>query len=113
MIILPLPPSINRIYKIRYGGRGIYKDKKAKDWEEEAGWELKRQWKKPPYKSQVYLGIVYFMKVDSDIGNRDKILEDRLQGFLYINDKQIWHKNVKKEIDKKNPRVEIEVHPLF
>ena len=66
MITLPLPPSVNRIYKIRSSGRGIYKDAKARDWEEEAGWELKRQWGKPPYKSQVYLGIVYFMKVDSE-----------------------------------------------
>lgn len=108
---LTLPPPLNQTY--RYGNGNYYKTKEAKEWEEQAGWEIKKAWKRNPYKKDVYVGIVMAVKRDRDIDSCLKIVLDILQKQRVIeNDKQILHLNVLKTFVESNPGLSIEVEEL-
>lgn len=111
LLVLPLPPSLNQTYKI---GKGrFYKNKEAKEWEREAGWEIKKQWKKKPLRGRIYLCVWWFFSRERDIGSGMKILEDLLQTQqVYLNDNQIYHEHIYKDFDIVSPRVEVEVVEL-
>lgn len=47
-----------------------------------------------------------------DLSNRIKVLEDAMEGTVFLNDSQIVELHAFKFDDKKNPRVEIEVRPV-
>jgi crossover junction endodeoxyribonuclease RusA len=112
---LPLPPPLNAVYKTGQGR--FYKSKKAKDWEQEAYFVIKSQTRR--YKSlqeltsPLYVGITLFLKRDRDIDSSMKLLFDLLEDAGIIeNDNLIEHLNIKKFMDKKNPRMEIEIETL-
>lgn len=43
---LSMPPGINKTYGVtRKGKIPFYKKPEVREWEHEAGWEVKRQWK--------------------------------------------------------------------
>lgn len=109
--ILPLPLSINATYKT--GSGNFYKSKEAKDWEEEAGWVIKKSYRGNPVGSPVYVGIEFFFKTKRDIDGGIKIVLDLLQrqGIL-VNDSLIEHLNIKKYLDKDNPRCEVCIEKL-
>ena len=109
--ILPLPPTINHYLAPRRGG-GYYKTAEAKAWENEVGWLMKKCEKFGKCKVEVF--IEYYFKDDrSDVSNRTKILHDLLQAIGIVdNDKQIYANHEFKAIDRKNPRVEIEIYKL-
>ena len=110
MFELPLPETTNQTY--RSGKRGWYKSEKQTSWEQKAGWMLKKQMRE----SRVYgdtslcMGITFFVKKDRDIDGGIKAILDLFErmGF-YDNDSQVVHLNVKKFVDKKNPRCEVEI----
>ena len=113
MFTLPLPVPVNEAYKV---GRGhLYKSKEAKEWEEEAGYKLLAQNKgKTMLEGSVYVGLSFFFP-DSmkDIDGGIKPVLDLLQRLrVYKNDRQVDHLNVQKFLDKKNPRLEVEVEKL-
>ena len=109
---IPLPIPLNQTYK--HGKSHVYKNRKVKDWEEEAGWEIKRQIRKQKKVSgNLYVCLAMYLKWDRDIDSSIKTVLDLLQGLkIYDNDSQITFLNVRKEFDKKNPRMEIEVNCL-
>ena len=108
MITLPMPPSINNTYK--RGKNSFYKSAEAKAWETQAGWELKKQWRRKPLEGHIHLRVAWFFKRERDISSGLKILEDLLQKqSVYLNDSQIYQEYTEKFFDKENPRVEIEV----
>lgn len=39
-IILPEPPSVNALWRVRKGGAGIYSTKEYKEWLKVAGWDI-------------------------------------------------------------------------
>lgn len=111
MITLPLPPSINRTYK--KSATAFYKSKEAIDWEEIAGWELKRQWKEKTITGKVSLTVRWYFKRERDISSGIKILEDLLQKQrVLVNDSQVYEEHSYKNFDKQNSRVEIEVFEI-
>lgn len=109
--VLPLPPPINQTYGGNNEG-GLYKKKLATDWEEEAGWIAKMQWKSPkiPF-VHCQIGIHFFYRNDRDIDAGIKILLDLFQSIgLYLNDKAVrrfTHVDISE--DKIDPRVEVEI----
>jgi len=110
-IILPIPPTTNHMYERTQTGK-TYKTRALHDWEEEAGWEIKRQWKHSTICEPLYCGITVFYDRNRDIDNL-KPIPDILEACGIIkNDMLIEHMNIKKFQDKKNPRVEIEVEEL-
>jgi Holliday junction resolvase RusA-like endonuclease len=41
----------------------------------------------------------------------ESLVFDCMQGRIFVNDRQVFHKDVTKFIDRNNPRVEVEVRP--
>jgi len=115
-ITLPLPPGINRTYGINRDAEfPLYKRKKAKDWEEEAGWSIKEQF--PGFDTitgPVKMGITWYYEFDRDIDAGQKLLFDLLETQrIYANDRQIREiMYIKIFKDKKNPRVEVELYEM-
>ena len=110
-LTLSLPPPLNQAYSTVRGY--IYKTRIARDWEEKAGWELKKQWKEDRFDCDCYCGISLFLKRDRDIDSSLKLLLDLLQRQKVIkNDILISHLNIKKFMDKENPRCEVEVQKI-
>lgn len=107
---LPLPPSINATYKT---GKGrFYKSNEARNWEELAGWHLKK-YPKIRFEVPIYVGLEFFFKRERDIDSGIKITLDLLQKYGIIkNDLLVKHLNVKTYKDKKNPHMEIQVEIL-
>ncbi len=106
-LTLPMPPSINAMYK-RGRGHSFYKTEEAKDWTTECLWLLKKNRKK--CKGNVDVSLTFYFKRESDIDNRIKPLLDLFQeAGILENDKQVYSLLVNKKNDKKNPRVDVEI----
>ena len=108
---LPLPETTNSAYK---SGKGHwYKSAKAQNWEEEAGWIIKRSWHRKPIINLVTLELVFYLKRDRDIDGSIKPVLDLLQRLkVYENDRQVVELHVIKATDKDWPRVEISLTNL-
>jgi Holliday junction resolvase RusA-like endonuclease len=106
MIKLPLPPSLNAMYRTKKNFYGIYKTDEAESWEDEVRWKLSRRKK---LSGKIKMGIDMFLKRDRDIDSCLKAILDAFEGILYDNDRQVFDLHVSKYFDKANPRVEISV----
>jgi len=104
---LPLPPTLNQTYKI--SGSRMYKSSKVRAWENEAGWELKKQWKKKPNKNEFEVDVDMYLKRDRDTDSTLKVLLDLLEGVVYDNDRQVTRHQAFKYKDIKEPRLEISI----
>jgi len=84
-----------------------FKTKKAKEYQE----LCKKIYKGKIQKSKLKMSIFLFFgdKRRRDVDNYSKVILDSLQGIAYDDDSQIYELFVKKEIDKNNPRVEVEL----
>lgn len=90
-----------------------YKTPEAKKWQETLGWEAKRQGRSLQWLTDpIYVGITMFVSRDRDIDSSIKLTLDALNGVLYRDDTQVVHLNVKKEYDKENPHMEIEIESM-
>ena len=107
---LSLCPTVNAQYSRSH--YGIYKTQKARDWEKEAQIAILSTKGRKTLSHAVYVGIEYFLKTRRDIDG-GKLILDALQANRVIeNDDQVTHLNIKKYIDKKNPRIEVTVEPI-
>ena len=84
---LPLPPSLNRLYRSTQKQKGVYLSAEGKAWHEEAALQINVQCVpaiKPPYRVEYAAG-----RPDNrrrDVANLEKILSDRLQKSEVITD---------------------------
>lgn len=121
--ILPLPPGINKTYKKGRGKYGIvdnfYKTKEAKEWEEIAGWEIKKVWKnKKPIKGNCCVFINLYLERNRDLDSCTKIVFDLLQrqhvitnDSLIISSRQEKYKIIPDEIAT-NPHLEVMIEEV-
>lgn len=104
---LPLSPTTNHMYG--HSGHRIYKTKESIEWEREAQAIILSTKGRKKLTGNVYVGVEFFLKRERDLDN-NKLLYDALQDNGIIDDdRQITHLNIKKYMDKKNPRIELEV----
>ena len=99
---LPVPPSANRWWRT-VNGRMI-KSKEARAYLSRVRIRLPGFYEN----GDVCVQIVWYR--DSRRGDLDKripIVLDTLQGIAYVNDKQVWQLEARREEDKANPRVEV------
>jgi len=77
---------------------------KAKEWVNQTGWQV------PPKEMLVIMDIWYFFKdnTHADAGNYHKALGDFHQGIIIENDKSLLWRDRFIEIDKENPRIELD-----
>jgi Holliday junction resolvase RusA-like endonuclease len=91
---LPLPPALNKCYRpsvTKTGKPFTYKTKIAKQWQSDAALLIKSQIKgNKPFKGDVRVAIMLYLKRDRDIDSSFKLLLDTLEYTNVIeNDKQI------------------------
>ncbi|KKM24535.1 hypothetical protein LCGC14_1604140 [marine sediment metagenome] len=116
-LTLPVPPTSNHYWKPRaiyerftdkYIGT-IYKTAEAKKYcnavqliAQHAGLECH-----PKGVDVVFHLVWYRGNMRGDLANREKCVEDAMQGVLYENDRQIKAKHTEWILDRANPRVEV------
>lgn len=86
-IVLPFPPSVNRLWRATKGG-GVYRSKEYKDWQTHAEWavagQVKGQFIKGEY--EITITAVKPDKRRRDLGNLEKAVSDLLQKTGVIED---------------------------
>ena len=109
-LILPLPPSANRMW--RKGKGRTYRSDEYDMFCTRVGWTCKEK------NIDMISGGVqatirfYFARVNGDLDNRIKPLLDALRGFAYSDDQQVMAFCCERHMDRKQPRVEIELHEI-
>jgi Holliday junction resolvase RusA-like endonuclease len=104
---LPLCPTTNHMYG--HSGHRTYKTKETVEWEREAQAIILSTKGRKKLIGHVYVGVELFLKYDRDVENNKPINDALEDNGIIDNDRQVTHLNVKKYMDKKNPRIEIEV----
>lgn len=109
IIIRTAPVSVNVLYR---GRRFLTKEGKAI--KESVAWEIKSQWKnKKVMESDVKIYIdFYFKNKRMDIDNAIKSLLDCMTGIVWKDDSQIVELLARKYIDKKKPKIIINVYEI-
>ncbi len=116
-LVLPVPPTSNHYWKAtaiyrmgKYQGT-IYKTKEAKNYCETVRLlgVRARGWLKPfPKKVLVVFHMTWYRQnMRGDLMNREKCVEDALQGVWYHNDSQVKEKHTTWKVDRDHPRVEV------
>ena len=108
-LILRLPPPLNSLYRRAPGGHGMYKTAEAKEWAEECQWEFKKAKGVCIVRGGVDIHMRLFVSRDRDIDSCFKLVLDSLEEFAYLNDSQVTRLIAYKEVDKSNPRIEIDI----
>lgn len=112
-LTLPYPPSSNRYWR-NVQGRMV-KSSEARDYETLVMASVIEQLGYMPEATSLPISFTYKLyrpQKSGDLSNRIKILEDNLQGLLYLNDKQIIELHGFRYDDKHNPRVEVLIESL-
>lgn len=105
-IILPIPPLLNRLYKI--GGKRIYKDYRAGVYKSQV-WLACHENKIKPTDAELELEIKWYrQRLTGDIDGILKCLLDSLEDCIYVKDSQVMKITIEKLHDKKNPRIELD-----
>lgn len=110
MIILKgKPQSTNHLYG--HQGKRVYMKTEGREIKLDYQWQAKTQWKKPVILDEIELDIRLFFpdKRRRDWDNFNKITCDSLTGIVWRDDGQIRKVTIEKCLDKKNPRIEIEI----
>jgi crossover junction endodeoxyribonuclease RusA len=105
---LPYPPSANRYWRYVNNHPTVSKD--AKEYKSAAGWAAVAAVGRTLLECPVILRVdVYRPRKSGDLGNRIKIVEDALNGVVWVDDSQIIELHARRFDDKANPRVEVTV----
>ena len=116
LILKGKPISTNSIYRYTCRGKfpAMYMTKDGKELKESYQWQLKNQFKNKPFKNDVGLQVDLFFNNNrkNDIDNFQKILQDSMNGIIFDDDSQIQELTIRKNIDKKFSRIEVEIYEL-
>lgn len=106
-ITLPVPPLLNRFYRI--SGKRLFKQAASKTFFAEC-WMIARKAKLKPVAYDVEVELLWYrQRKCGDIDAILKSLFDSLQNILWVNDSQIMRCTITKLHDKLNPRIELKM----
>jgi Holliday junction resolvase RusA-like endonuclease len=128
-LILPLPTSLNSLYKNEYKYNKITKKNeptgakvlsveglnKKKQIQKETMKQLKGQEWEYEISKETFLYMdtyIFFNRIGRDDDNIYKLLKDSLQGIIYENDSKVLVRTQKIVFDSNNPHVELHIHPV-
>lgn len=109
-LTLPLTPLLNRYYR-KYRNMMVL-SAEAKAYKTEVAMICERANITPIEGDVLFVAHVYRARKAGDLDSYLKGLWDSLQGYAYLNDKQIVDLRLTRHDDKNNPRVEIEIVKL-
>jgi crossover junction endodeoxyribonuclease RusA len=111
---LPYPPSANSIWRnvVIKGQARTYLSTEARTYKLNAA-KVALAAGCTPLDGDISMTLkVYRPRKVGDLGNREKILSDSLNGIAYHDDKQITEIHLYRFDDKSNARVEVEIHQI-
>lgn len=107
-ITLPWPPSLNKLY--RHTSRGVLLSAAAVRFKAEAHAIMTEAGITNPITEPCSMTVhQYRPRNAGDADNYLKLTCDTLQGYAYVNDKQLVELHIYQHTDKLNPRLEITV----
>lgn len=109
-LTLPITPLLNRYY--RKFRNMIVLSAEAKAYKAEVALICQQAGVTPLEGEVLFVAHVYRARKSGDLDSYLKGLWDSLQGYAYLNDKQIVDLRLTRHDDKHNPRVEIEITEL-
>lgn len=108
-LTLPFPPSANRYWRV-FRGRAVL-SAEARKYKNDVRLVNAKARPIGDGVSVQWSAVAYFPDRRGDLSNRIKILEDALNGIAWDDDSQVEAISIVRGLDKKNPRIEIEVTP--
>lgn len=109
-IVLPLPPSANRYWRVWHGRAVVSTEARA--YKLNARLRALSQGMRPVSGPVVLNLVVYRKRKAGDLSNRIKVAEDALQGVAYTNDSQVVELHARLEDDPSNPRLVVWVESV-
>ncbi len=112
-LTLPLPPSVNAMY--RYGNGRAYKTDAAKAWAQEVGYVARSACKRQNWKCAKGRKVRLTLKAfwpdarRRDMNNLHKALCDALEHIVYDNDRYVLITDEDYRVDRQRPRIEVVV----
>ena len=109
-LILPLPPSVN--HYLKHTSNGTYKTAEAKSWQVEAGYLARLWWGRKDVLARKLVLRIWVYWPDNrrrDCDNLTKCIADALTGIVWKDDCYVLPQYIDYQVDKKSPRIEIEV----
>ncbi len=109
-MVLPVPPSGNSAYRV--AGRRVISSKEWLEYQAAIGiFASTKRIKKIAAPQQIGLTIRWYReRAKGDLTNREKTIEDALQGICFDNDAQVQRKaSIRYDDFSGSPRIEVEV----
>ena len=111
------PKSTNNIYRSTCRGKfaTVYMSTAGKELKESYVKQAKEQYEGSPTGAKVKVDIKLYFKADRkhDIDNFNKLILDSLTKIIWKDDVQIKQLSLSKDMDRENPRAEIEISKLL
>lgn len=117
-LVVRIPPSVNHSHiNVRVGRRLMrVRSEATKQYMTETGWLARKWmresgWKVPGRDEKVVMRLWIFWpdRRRRDTDNTLKLLQDSLTGILWEDDRQVLPRVMDYEVDRENPRIEIEL----
>jgi crossover junction endodeoxyribonuclease RusA len=106
-VVLPYPPSANRLWRVRQGFPRLSQE--GKQFKHDAA-ILALAAGVPKFTGPVTMTIVVFRPLRrGDLDNRVKATLDALQGVAYVDDEQVAELHAYRREDKARPRIEVTI----
>lgn len=110
---MPTKANSRMIVRGRKGRPMSIKSKVARDWMQHVRIDaLAAMNFRPPMQGPVVLEIG-ICAPDNRADNDTSLLQDALQGIVYVNDRQVMSLHVTKVVEREHPRVEVSVTPIM
>lgn len=106
-LTLPLPPSVNRMYRAVRGK--VLLSQEGRAYKDACALAAVAQLGVDPMEGRLILRADFHMNDRGDLDNRFKALLDALQGSAYYNDSQLVELHAKRHYAKAEHRVEVEI----
>lgn len=108
--VLPLPPTMNTYW--RHVGRKVLLSAAGRRFKDRCATAAMAQGATKASGEVSVTGTVYMARLGCDLDNRIKPLLDALNGVAWEDDGQVARIDLRRDLDRKRPRVEIELTPL-
>lgn len=106
-LILPLPPTANSYY--RRVGHKVLISRKGRAFKQRCGMLTAGQVRQPLEGPIEVTATIYMARKGCDLDNRIKPLLDGMEGWAFVDDRQVVRLDVRKALDRDEPRAVVDI----